>query len=226
MTTVLITGANRGIGLELARCYAERGDTVLACCRRPADAEELASISGSVERFALDVGDGGSVAALAAALDDRPVDLLINNAGTRGPDRQSVLDMDFDGWLETFAVNTLGPVRVMQALIGNLRASDQPRVANITSQLGALALDMPMGYAYCTSKAALNKYMRMAAIELGREGIHVCVIHPGWVRTDMGGPQAEIGPEESAACIVRTIDGLNAETTGSFWKWNGEAHDW
>jgi NAD(P)-dependent dehydrogenase (short-subunit alcohol dehydrogenase family) len=92
--------------------------------------------------------------------------------------------------------------------------------------MGALSLDMPVAYAYCCSKAALNKFMKMAALELGKSGINVCVIHPDWVQTDMGGPKADLTPEESARGIVSTIDGLNAETNGSFWKWNGETHDW
>jgi NAD(P)-dependent dehydrogenase (short-subunit alcohol dehydrogenase family) len=134
--------------------------------------------------------------------------------------------MDFDGWQEVFEVNTMAPVRVMQALMPNLKASSDPRVVTITSQMGALSLDMPVAYAYCTSKAALNKFMKMAALELGKEGINVCVIHPGWVQTDMGGPKADLTPVESAEGIVATIDGLNAETNGSFWTWNGEAHGW
>ena len=228
MANVLITGANKGIGLEMVKLYAGRGDTVLACCRNPAAAEALNAVEGDVEVIEVQVSDGASVANLASTLGDRPIDLLINNAGMSGPsyDQQNVYAMDFEGWAETFEVNTMAPVRVMQALMPNLKASDNARVVTITSQMGALSLDMPVAYAYCTSKAALNKFMKMAALELGKEGINVCVIHPGWVQTDMGGPNADITPQESAEGIVSTIDGLNAETNGSFWKWNGEAHGW
>ena len=228
MANVLITGANRGIGLELVKLYAARGDTVLACCRNPAAAEALNAVPGNVEVFEVQVSDGASVAALAEKLGDRPVDILINNAGTMGPpaEQQNVQTMDFEGWAETFEVNTLAPVRVMQALMPNLKASSDAKLVTITSQMGALSLDMPMAYAYCSSKAALNKFMKMAALELGREGVNVCVIHPGWVQTDMGGPNADITPEESAEGIVKTIDGLNAGNKGSFWKWNGEVHGW
>ena len=228
MANVLITGANRGIGLEMVKLYAARGDTVLACCRNPAEAEALNAVEGDVEVIEVQVSDGASVASLASNLGDRPVDLLINNAGMAGPsyDQQNAYAMDFDGWAETFEVNTMAPVRVMQALMPNLKASSDARVVTITSQMGALSLDMPVAYAYCTSKAALNKFMKMAALVLVKEGINVCVIHPGWVQTDMGGPNAEITPQESAEGIVATIDGLNAETNGSFWKWNGEAHGW
>jgi NAD(P)-dependent dehydrogenase (short-subunit alcohol dehydrogenase family) len=228
MANVLITGANRGIGLEMVKLYAARGDTVLACCRNPSEAEALNAVEGDVEVIEVQVSDGASVANLASTLGDRPVDLLINNAGMAGPayDQQNAYAMDFDGWAETFEVNTMAPVRVMQALMPNLKASRDARVVTITSQMGALSLDMPVAYAYCTSKAALNKFMKMAALELGKEGINICVIHPGWVQTDMGGPNAEITPQESAEGIVATIDGLNAETNGSFWKWNGETHGW
>jgi NAD(P)-dependent dehydrogenase (short-subunit alcohol dehydrogenase family) len=228
MSTVLITGANRGIGLELVKCYAARGDTVLACCRDPRAGSELAAIPGKVETFALDVADAASVAALADALGGRAIDTLINNAGMLGPEyaRQTAYEMDFDGWRQAFEVNTMGPVRMLHALIGNLRASATPRLVTITSQMGALSLDMTLGFAYSATKAGLNKFMKLAAIELGKEGINVCVIHPGWVQTDMGGAEADITPQESARGIVETVDKLDASTNGSFWKWNGEPHEW
>jgi NAD(P)-dependent dehydrogenase (short-subunit alcohol dehydrogenase family) len=228
MSTVVITGANRGIGLELVKIYAGRGDTVLACCRNPGAATDLAEVAGTVEILETEVSDAKSVAALAESLQSRAVDILINNAGIMGPApaKQSVQEMDFEGWAETFAVNSMAPVRIMQALMANLRASSDAKLVTITSQMGALSLDMPMAYAYCASKAALNKFMKMAALELGKEGINVCVIHPGWVQTDMGGAAADITPQQSAEGIVKTIDGLNADTIGSFWKWDGETHDW
>lgn len=228
MSTVLITGANRGVGLELVKCYASRGDKVLACCRNPGSADALAAVAGDVQVIELHVSDGESVAGLARSLGGQPIDTLINNAGMMGPnpDQQNAFNMDFDGWLETFAINTLAPVRVMQALVENLKASQDAKAVSITSQMGALSLDMPMAYAYCTSKAALNKFMKMAALEFGKEGVNVCVIHPGWVQTDMGGASADIPPAESAAGIVKVIDGLNSENNGSFWKWDGEVHEW
>ena len=200
MSTVLITGANRGIGLEMAKLYAGRGDTVLACCRNPGAATTLAEVAGNVEILPTDVSDASSVAALAEALEGRAVDIVINNAGIMGPPpaKQSVQEMDFDGWAETFEVNSMAPVRIMQALMANLRASSDAKLVTITSQMGALSLDMPMAYAYCASKAALNKFMKMAAQELGREGINVCVIHPGWVQTDMGGAGADITPAQTS----------------------------
>lgn len=230
MATVLITGANRGIGLEMTREYSARGDRVLACCRDAEAATDLAGIArqADVRVLEVQVTNGPSVARLAQTLEGEAIDLLINNAGTVGPDRasQSATRMDFEGWAEAFEVNTMAPVRVMQALLPNLKASGHGAVATITSQLGSLALDMPMGYAYCTSKAALNKFMKLAAQDLRREGIAVCVVHPGWVQTDMGGPNAELTPRESAAGILKVLDGFSLANTGSFWKWNGEPHPW
>jgi NAD(P)-dependent dehydrogenase (short-subunit alcohol dehydrogenase family) len=231
MATVLITGANRGIGLELTRRYAEAGHRVLACCRAPERAGALNGVAAAhpaIRVCGVEVGNGASVSALKRELGDVPLDILINNAGMAGPppQRQSLAEMDYDGWAETFAVNTMAPLRMLQTFRDNLAAGTRPRVVTITSQMGALALDMATMYAYCSSKAAVNKVMRLAAVELKAAGIAVAVIHPGWVRTEMGGPHAQISVEESAAGIVRVIEGLSIENTGCFMKWNGEPHPW
>src|SRR5262249_20861586 len=149
---------------------------------------------------AVHVSDGKSVAALAVSVKE-PLDILINNAGMAGPsaDKQSVMNMDFDGWAETFAVNTMAPLRMLQAFRKNLKAGKNPRAITIPSQMGALSLNMPVMFAYCSSKAAVNKVMRMASVELGNDGITVGVVHPGWVRTDMGGNGADLSVEDSAA---------------------------
>lgn len=229
-TTVLVTGANRGIGLALATAFAARGDTVLACCREPSRAAELRSLAkaGAVTVLPLAVDDASSVAALARELATATVDVLVNNAGVSGGplERQTAMEIDFDAWAEAFAVNTMGPVRVMHALLPQLQRACSPKVLTITSQLGALSLDLPMAYGYSATKAALNKFMRLAAIDLKARGIAVGVIHPGWVKTDMGGPGAQIAPAASAAGIVKVVDELTLETTGRFWKWNGTLHDW
>ena len=228
MATVLITGTNKGVGLELTKLYATRGDQVLACCRNPAAASQLSAVPGSVEVHEVVVGDDQSVTALGRALADRPIDLMINNAGTLGPEvaSQNTYEMDFDGWAEALNVNTMGPVRVLQALMPNLKAAESAKVMTVTSQMGALSLDVVMAHAYCASKAAVNKFMRLAAADLKNDGIAVGLVHPGWVRTDMGGPDAEISAEESAAGVAAVCDQLSLENTGGFWKWTGEAHDW
>jgi len=230
MSTVMITGANRGIGLELVKRYAAAGDRVLACCRDPSSATSLRELSREhdVAIHGVHVSDADSVAALAEQINGQRIDLLINNAGTMGPapDRQSALNMDFEAWAEAFAVNTMAPVRMMQAFMPNLRLSDAPKVVTITSQLGALSLDMTVAFAYSSSRAAVNKFMRLAAIELRPLGISVGLIHPGWARTDMGGPTAELSAEESAAGIYNVVANLSLKNSGTFWKWNGELHRW
>jgi NAD(P)-dependent dehydrogenase (short-subunit alcohol dehydrogenase family) len=230
MSNVLITGANRGIGLALANVYARRGDSVFACCRTPAKAEALQALAKdhSVIVLSLDVGNDESVAALPSLLATAPVDILINNAGVNGGpgEQQTAASMNFAAWAEALHVNSMGPVRVLQALLPALKRSRNPKVMSITSQLGAISFDMAFALGYSASKAALNKFMRLAAIELKPEGIAVGLVHPGWVKTDMGGPGAAITPEESAAGIAKVIDELSLENTGAFWKWNGSRHEW
>jgi NAD(P)-dependent dehydrogenase (short-subunit alcohol dehydrogenase family) len=230
MSNIVITGANRGIGLALATLYAERGDRVFACCRTPGKAKGLHRLAEvhTLTVLPVDVGKDASVAALAAALGTVPVDVLINNAGVSGGplEQQTATHIDFAAWADAFNVNSMGPVRVMQALLPALKRAPQPRVMSITSQLGALSLDLAVAHGYSASKAALNKFMRLAAPELARDGIAVGVIHPGWVKTDMGGPGAQITPTESAAGIANVIDQLSVENSGGFWKWNGSRHDW
>jgi NAD(P)-dependent dehydrogenase (short-subunit alcohol dehydrogenase family) len=228
MATILITGTNKGVGLELTKIYAARGDTVYAACRDPAGASALAEVLGEVVILPLVVGDSGSVTAMAEHLAGVTIDIVINNAGMKGPEfeEQNTYAMDFDGWAETFNVNSMGPVRVMQALMPNLKQAEAAKVVTITSQMGALSLDMPAAHAYCASKAAVNKFMRLASIDLKKDGVAVGLIHPGWVQTDMGGPRADLTPQESAEGIVAVVDQLSMDSTGGFWKWNGETHDW
>ncbi len=230
MSTVVITGSNRGIGLALANLYAHRGDTVFACCRTPSKATELQALAKahSVTVVPLDVGDDESVAALAKLLANAPVDALINNAGVSGgpSEQQTATNMNFAAWAETFNVNTLGPVRVLQALLPALKRSRSAKVMSVTSQLGAISLDMAFALGYAASKAALNKFMRLAASQLKPQGVAVGVIHSGWVKTDMGGPGASITPSESAAGIAKVIDQLSPQNTGGFWNWNGSRHEW
>jgi NAD(P)-dependent dehydrogenase (short-subunit alcohol dehydrogenase family) len=225
MATVMITGANRGIGFELTKRYDEAGNDVIACCREPQNADGLKNLK-NVQVCGVRVADGDSVAALKTEIGDRPIDLLINNAGTPGPAQQTALDMDYDGWAEAFAVNTMAPFRMLQTFRGNLKAAEAGKIITITSQMGAMDLNWPLMYAYCSSKAAVNKIMRMVSLELAADGTAVALIHPGHVKTDMGGESAEIEVGESAAGIMSVIEGISLEGTGCFMKWNGEVHPW
>jgi len=203
---------------------------VYACCRAPSKATELLALAKrhTVTVTALDVGDDKSVAALAKQLGGSAVDTLINNAGISGgpQEEQTATSMNFAAWADAFNINAMGPVRVMQALLPALKRSRNAKVMSVTSQLGAISLDMAFALGYSASKAALNKFMRLAASELKSHGVAVGVIHPGWVKTDMGGAGASINPSESAAGIAKVIDQLSLQNTGGFWKWNGSRHDW
>ena len=226
--TVVVTGAGRGIGRRLVELYLEAGDQVVAGVRDPAAARELqqGSSGGDLEVCALDVRDGGSVRRLADALGVRPVDILINNAGVMGGDRQSLDNMDYDAWRDALEVNTLSPFRVTTALLPNLARSPQPKIITLTSQMGSLSRNSPGAFAYRSSKAAANKVMQVMALELKARGMIVCPMHPGWVRTDMGGPTAAISVEESARGLLEVIDRLGLEDSGRFCTWDGVEHPW
>jgi NAD(P)-dependent dehydrogenase (short-subunit alcohol dehydrogenase family) len=230
MTRVLITGSNRGIGLELVRARLTRGDDVIACAREPEQAEALHALKAHVADrlliLPLDVAEPSSVFDLGTALGDRPIDVLVNNAGIIGPHAQSTLDMDFDGWVQTFAVNTLGPLRVTQALLPNLRHGERPRVLIVSSQMGSMASHASDRLAYRSSKAAVNKVAQALATDLKPMGIAVAALHPGWVRTQMGGKGASLAPGESAAGLSELIDMLDLNRTGTFLNVDGAPLAW
>ncbi len=222
--TVLITGANRGIGLEYARQFHAKGYRVIGTARDPGDAAELAKVSDRVE--ALDVTDGASVAALAERLKGVPIDILVNNAGFFDRSDTAIDKVDFAMMEQTFAVNTLGPLRMAQALLPNLRAGKGKLIVNMSSQLGSIEKSTGEWYAYRSSKAALNQINRSLSVELGKEGFRSVVLHPGWVRTDMGGEQATYTPEQSVAGLIAVIEGLGADDNGRFFDFQGKPIPW
>lgn len=219
--TIVITGASRGIGLQLANAYAARGDTVIATARDLSTAPRLhdLGVNAGIELAQLDVTDPASLGVFAEQMHDRSIDVLINCAGVLGGDRQSLHNMDYDAWLKAFDVNTLGPFRVTTALLPNLEKSPVPKVITLTSQMAALHRKSTGQHAYRSSKAAANKVMQVMALELKERGIIVCPVHPGWVKTDMGGPQADISVEESVRGLLTVIDRLSTEDSGRFWTW-------
>ena len=223
MPTVLITGANRGIGLELARAYSERGYQVFAACRESSDElDELAdaTISG------IDVTSEESVAALqaiAAQLLDAPLDILINNAGIFK--NETLEDMDFDQIREQFEVNALAPLCVTHALLPLM--AEGGKVANITSRMGSME-DNGSGsyYGYRASKAALNAIGKSLAVDLKPRGIAVAQLHPGFVQTRMVNFAGDISPQQAASGLIARIDELTLENTGGFWHSNGQQLPW
>jgi len=223
MHTVLITGANRGIGLELVRQYAGDGWRVHACARDPKAATELAAIKGEITIHRLDVADERQIAHLVKELKGDAIDILINNAGVGGPDDST----DPDEWLKVFRVNTIAPVRIAEALLPNLEMGGGRIVLSLTSRMGSIADNGSGGsYAYRTSKAALNAAMKSLAVDWKRRGIVVVVAHPGWVKTDMGGPSAQISPQRSVAGLRQKLLTLKPADSGSFFNYDGSALPW
>lgn len=223
-TTVVVTGANRGIGLEYARQFKAKGYTVIGTARSPEKATELAKIADRVE--ALDVADPASVAAFSARMDGVAVDILINNAGIFDREDVTLDKVDYDVLERTFAVNTLGPLRVTQALMPNLRAGDRKTVIGMSSGLGSIERSNGRWYAYRSSKTALNQINKILSEEFRDQGFVFTVLHPGWVQTDMGGANATYPVSESVAGLVSVIEGLGPEDNGKFYDLKGEPIPW
>lgn len=232
--STLITGTSRGLGLELARQYAHDGWRVHATCRRPEESAALRELAGDsgpgeVRVHRLDVGRADSVGELASELAGEAIDLLINNAGIYGPrgaGEQSFGSLDYAGWAEVLDTNVLGPMRVAEAFADAVAASETKQLVTITSGMGSIERNPGGDYLYRTSKAAINCAMRGLAGDLRRRGVIVVLLHPGWVRTDMGGSGAALSPEESAAGLRRVIAGLGPQSSGRFFDWRGEPIPW
>jgi NAD(P)-dependent dehydrogenase (short-subunit alcohol dehydrogenase family) len=209
MPSALITGANRGLGLEFVRQYLADGWQVYAACRDPTSASELRRIGDeyhdTLSMLAMDVTDPASIDAAASELDGQSIDLLLNNAGI-GPRGQTTGNIDYDAWKEVFDVNTLGPMRAAEAFIEHVARGDRKLIVTLTSGMGSIADNTSGGsILYRSSKAAVNMVMRSLAIDLAPRGVTCVVINPGWVRTDMGGPNATLEPYESISRMRRLI---------------------
>lgn len=220
MARIVVTGANRGIGLELCRLFKGRGDSVVGVCR--STSPELDELGISVFE-GVDVGDDASVKALGERYDQGPIDVLVNNAGVMR--RTGLAPLDTDAVRTQFEVNSLGPLRVTSALLGNL--GEGSKVGIVTSRMGSIADNTSGGsYGYRMSKAAVNIAGVSLAQDLKKSGIAVVLLHPGFVRTDMTGGNGSVEPADAAAGLAARIDELTLETTGSFRHQNGEALPW
>ena len=227
---VLVTGANRGLGLEFSRQYAAEGWQVLAACRTPDEAGELkkleADSGGRVRVLPMDVMDITSVKAAAGVIGKEPIDLLLNNAGVMGP-RERLGDLDYAAWARVLDANTLGPMRVVETFVGNVAKGSQKKIVTITSGMGSLADNTSGGsYAYRSSKAGVNMVVRSLALDLAPRGITCIVMNPGWVRTDMGGPRGTIAPAESIKAMRSVIADLRPDDSGKFLNYTGEPFPW
>jgi len=223
-TTYLITGANRGLGLEFARQLSTRGDRILATARDPDKATDLARLVHQV--IPLDVADEKSIEGLAEHVRDQPIDVLINNAGISS-ETKSITTLTAADLQKVFLVNSTGPMLVTKALLKNLRAGERKTVFNITSQLGSITNNRGgSSYGYRASKTALNMLTVSLSNELKGEGFTCVMVHPGWVRTDMGGENATLSPEESIGAMLKLMDGLKPADTGKFYSYDGKPLPW
>jgi NAD(P)-dependent dehydrogenase (short-subunit alcohol dehydrogenase family) len=230
MRTVLITGANRGIGLEHARRYAERGARVFATARKPDEADELAALAKrhtEVEVLAYDAMDDDAPAALKDRIGAEPLDLMFANAGAMGARRQSFGDVDTEAVLNLIHVNALAPLKLAEALADNVAKSDRKVMAFQTSLMGSIEDNGSGGaYAYRLSKAALNMVGKSVANDLRGRGVIAVLLHPGWVRTRMGGPSGKISVEECVEGQQRILDALTPEQSGRFFNYDGRELPW
>jgi NAD(P)-dependent dehydrogenase (short-subunit alcohol dehydrogenase family) len=231
MATVLVTGANRGLGLEFCKQYASEGWQVLACCRMPQAASELI---GLAERYphasvlALDVSDFTQIVQLAAQLHDTSIDVLINNAGVYGDSQgRGFGQLDYLAWTKTLAVNVQAPVKMAEAFLPHLKRGDKKLLIAISSLMGSIADNSSGGsIIYRSSKAALNAAMKSIAIDLKEQAVGVLIFHPGWVKTDMGGVNAPLEATQSVAGMRQAISAFSLEHSGSFVKYDGTPMPW
>ena len=235
MPTLLITGANRGIGLNLTRVFASKGWSVFACCRHPEMADNLNALAEGqdIKVFALDVSDFDAIDGLAKTLEGEAIDVLVNNAGMlgkvsfqEGASDQMFGAMDYGAWADVFRVNSMSPMKMAEAFIGQIMAGDRKTIVTLSSGMGSNSDKTGGVYAYRTSKAAVTRLMTTLAVDLEDKGITSVALHPGWVRTDMGTDGADISVEESTDGLFKVISGLGLVDSGRFINYAGEDMPW
>ena len=230
MATILITGTNRGIGLEFVKQYLARGDAVIATCRNRESAAALLDLQAEgtpLRVMEVDVSSADSVARFADQLGDEAVDVFINNAGVYGPRAAGFGKVTEADWLAVLQVNTIAPLLLTQRLIDNFKRGSAGKLVYLTSKMGSITDNHSGGsYIYRSSKTALNQVVRSLACDLADRGLTAAVIHPGWVQTDMGGPNALIDTRTSVAGMIKVIDGLGKDDSGSFFNYDGKHIPW
>jgi NAD(P)-dependent dehydrogenase (short-subunit alcohol dehydrogenase family) len=232
MPTLLITGANRGIGLELCKQYLSEGWDVHACCRKLKTAKELNKLAdedknNKLTLHELEVTDEKQMDALKKALKDKPVDILINNAGVHALGASQFGKSDDKAWQEAVAVNLIAPMKMMEHFVENIAMSDKKIIASMSSKMGSMEDNTSGGsYAYRATKAALNAVMVSASHDLRHLDITALILHPGWVRTDMGGSHGEISVEQSAGMLRKILDECEITDSGKFFDIDGTIIPW
>lgn len=232
MNTVLITGANRGIGLEFARQYAEDGWQVLACCRHPDTADALNKLAAHypelIKIYPLDMADHAQIERLAQTLTNESIDLLINNAGIYpASDASGFGHTNYAEWMTAFSINTMAPLKMAEAFAQHIARSKQKTMVTLTSLMGSIADNGSGGnYLYRSSKAAANMVVKSLAVDLSQKGITSVSFHPGWVKTDMGGPNAMISATKSVSGMRKVISNLTLADSGKFLDYDGNVLPW
>lgn len=222
--TVLITGANRGIGFEFAKQYAEDGWKVHATCRNPDQADKLSALSGEVVIHKMDVADPDNVATVASTINDA-IDVLVVNAGVEGTDVGDFGSYDYEAWMSLLRVNLLGAVVTCEAFAPHVKKA-KGKIAAMSSYVGSITLASPGITAYRSSKAALNMAVTLIAAELEASGVSAAPFQPGWVKTDMGGPKALTTPEDSVSGLRRLIDQMTPTARPKFLDFEGNKLPW
>ena len=229
---VLVTGANRGLGLEFVRQLAAQDWRVFACCRNPQQAEALNALmlasQGKISVHALSVEDGAQIGALAQHLDGQPIDLLINNAGRYSGRELGVFGQtDTAEWIKSFEVNSIAPMKMAEAFVEHVSRSQMKTIVIISSKMGSVGDNTSGGsYLYRSSKAALNIVAKSLSLDLRPGGIKIALLHPGWVKTDMGGPNALITTEESVSSMISLVNRLGWQDSGKFLAYDGTEIPW
>ena len=239
MPTLLLTGANRGIGLELMKQFTPLGWTIHATCRDPSTATELRQIAdgagGRVTIHKLEATDHGQIEALGKTLSGAPIDILFNNAGVMEAKQRPYADMagsqtidtlDWDDWMGVMRINVMAPARMSEVFADHVARSERKVIAFVSSIMGSITSTTGTWIHYRSSKTAVNMMMRSMAADLRDRGITTVAIHPGWVRTSMGGPTAAVAPEDSAAGICKVITGVTPAHNGHFLTFDGKELPW
>ena len=230
MARILITGANRGLGLEFVERYLESGDDVIATYRNEESSFDLINMRderSNLKLLHLDVSSNKSLNSFAENLGDSPIDIFINNAGVYGPRNSSFENVDEENWIPAIKVNAIAPLLLTQLIIKNIRAGTDKKLIYITSKMGSIDDNKGGGaYVYRSSKTALNAVVKSLSVDLKNENIAVALIHPGWVKTDMGGPNAIIDKDTSVRGMTEVISNLNISSTGNFYNYDGSIITW
>jgi NAD(P)-dependent dehydrogenase (short-subunit alcohol dehydrogenase family) len=229
MSRYVVTGTNRGIGLEFVKQLLAQGHEVIATARDPEAVSALKALQaeGNLRLLPLDISDEGSVAAFVSAVGAEPIDVLINNAGVYGPREASLGSLRTADWAEVMLIDLIAPLMLTQALLPALRRGKDKRIAFLSSMMGSIADNSSGGsYIYRSAKAGLNQAVKSLAVDLAKEDFIVLPLHPGWVKTDMGGPNAMIDTTISVTGLLQRIQKTTTADSGKFLNYDGKVIAW